>query len=40
MTPEEAMLRVADAAGQFIVFRDAETNRVGVIYKSVMAILA
>jgi putative sigma-54 modulation protein len=33
MTPEEAMLRVEDAAEQFIVFRDAETNRVGVIYK-------
>ena len=33
MTPEEAMLRVAEAAEQFIVFRDAETDRVGVIYK-------
>ena len=33
MTPEEAMLRVEEAAEQFIVFRDAETDRVGVIYK-------
>lgn len=33
MTPEEAMLQVADAAEQFLVFRDAETERVGVIYK-------
>jgi len=33
MTPEEAMLRVEDAAEQFLVFRDAETDRVGVIYK-------
>ena len=33
MTPEEAMLRVRDAPEQFLVFRDAETDRVGVIYK-------
>jgi len=33
MTPEEAMLRVEEASEQFIVFRDAETDRVGVIYK-------
>lgn len=33
MTPEEAMLRVQDAPEQFLVFRDAETDRVGVIYK-------
>ena len=33
MTPEEAMLHVEDAAEQFIVFRDSETDRVGVIYK-------
>jgi putative sigma-54 modulation protein len=33
MTPEEAVLRVDEAAEQFLVFRDAETDRVGVIYK-------
>ena len=33
MTPEEAMFRVAGATEQFIVFRDSETDRVGVIYK-------
>jgi putative sigma-54 modulation protein len=33
MTPEEAMLSVAAAPEQFLVFRDAETDRVGVIYK-------
>lgn len=33
MTPEEAMLSVAEAPEQFLVFRDAETDRVGVIYK-------
>lgn len=33
MTPEEAVLRVDEAAEQFLVFRNAETNRVGVIYK-------
>ena len=33
MTPEEAMLQVASAAEQFLVFRDAETERIGVMYK-------
>jgi putative sigma-54 modulation protein len=33
MTPEEAMLLVADAPEQFLVFRNAETERVGVMYK-------
>jgi putative sigma-54 modulation protein len=33
MTPEEAMLRVSSDSEQFLVFRDAETERVGVIYK-------
>jgi putative sigma-54 modulation protein len=33
MTPEEAMMRVQDAAEQFLVFRNAETDRVGVLYK-------
>lgn len=33
MTPEEAMMRVEDAAEQFLVFRNAETDRVGVLYK-------
>ena len=33
MTPEEAVLRVSEATEQFLVFRDAETDRVGVIYK-------
>jgi len=33
MTPEEAMMRVDEAAEQFLVFRDAETDRVGVIYR-------
>ncbi len=33
MTPEEAILQVEEAAEQFLVFRDAETDRVGVIYK-------
>lgn len=33
MTPEEAVLSVSDAPEQFLVFRDAETDRVGVIYK-------
>jgi putative sigma-54 modulation protein len=32
MTPEEAALLLADSDDQFIVFRDAETNRVGVLY--------
>lgn len=33
MTPEEAVLRVVESADQFVVFRDSETDRVGVIYK-------
>jgi putative sigma-54 modulation protein len=33
MTPEEAVLRVEESADQFVVFRDAETERIGVIYK-------
>jgi putative sigma-54 modulation protein len=32
MTPEEAALILADSDDQFIVFRDAETNKVGVLY--------
>lgn len=33
MTPEEAVLIVQESADQFVVFRDSETDRVGVIYK-------
>lgn len=33
MTAEEAALRLSDVTDQFIVFRDADTNRLGVIYK-------
>jgi putative sigma-54 modulation protein len=33
MTPEEAALRLSEDSNQFVVFRDAETNRVGVLYK-------
>lgn len=33
MTPEEAATLVKDSPDQFIVFRDAETNKVGVLYK-------
>jgi putative sigma-54 modulation protein len=33
MTPEEAAVIVSDSPDQFIVFRDAETGRVGVLYK-------
>lgn len=32
MTPEEAALLLADSDDQFIVFRDSETNKVGVLY--------
>jgi len=32
MTPEEAAIILADSDDQFIVFRDAETNKVGVLY--------
>jgi putative sigma-54 modulation protein len=33
MTAEEAAMRLTEEAEQFIVFRDADTNRVGVLYK-------
>lgn len=33
LTPEEAASLVSDSVDQFLVFRDAETDRVGVIYK-------
>lgn len=33
MTPEEAALMLADTDDLFMVFRDAETNRVGILYK-------
>ncbi len=33
MTPEEAVLRVQETTDQFLVFRDAETDRIGVLYK-------
>ncbi len=33
MTPEEAAMRLAEDANQFLVFRDSDTNRVGVLYK-------
>ncbi len=33
MTPEEAALSLAGDTNQFLVFRDADTNRLGVIYK-------
>jgi putative sigma-54 modulation protein len=33
MTAEEAAVIVADSPDQFIVFRDSETDRVGVLYK-------
>jgi putative sigma-54 modulation protein len=32
MTLEEAALVLADSKDQFVVFRDAETNRIGVLY--------
>lgn len=32
MTAEEAAIMLSDSDDQFIVFRDAETNRVGVLY--------
>lgn len=32
MTPEEAIIMLTDSNDQFIVFRDAETDRVGVLY--------
>jgi putative sigma-54 modulation protein len=33
MTPEEAAQLIADSDDQFLVFRDAETSRIGVMYK-------
>lgn len=33
MTAEEAALRLSNETDQFLVFRDADTNRVGVLYK-------
>lgn len=33
MTPEEAATVVAASTDQFLVFRDAETSKVGVLYK-------
>jgi putative sigma-54 modulation protein len=33
MLPDEAALQLNDEANQFLVFRDAETDRVAVIYK-------
>jgi len=33
MTAEEAALDLSDSNDHFVVFRDAETNRVGVLYK-------
>lgn len=33
MTPEEAAGAITDSTDQFVVFRDAETQRVGVVYK-------
>jgi putative sigma-54 modulation protein len=33
MTAEEAALRLSAESDQFLVFRDADTNRLGVIYK-------
>lgn len=33
MTPEEAALRLADAEDQFVVFRDADTSKISVLYR-------
>jgi putative sigma-54 modulation protein len=33
MTAEEAAMRLSDETDQFLVFRDADTDRLGVIYK-------
>ncbi|HEV2704617.1 MAG TPA: HPF/RaiA family ribosome-associated protein, partial [Pyrinomonadaceae bacterium] len=33
MTAEEAAMTLADDSDQFVVFRDADTNRVSVLYK-------
>lgn len=33
MTAEEAALELSDRTDQFVVFRDSDTNRLGVLYK-------
>jgi putative sigma-54 modulation protein len=33
MTPEEAALALSEDTNQFLVFRDSENNRLGVLYK-------
>jgi putative sigma-54 modulation protein len=33
MTAEEAALRLSEDSNLFLVFRDADTERIGVIYK-------
>ncbi|MBA2504198.1 MAG: ribosome-associated translation inhibitor RaiA [Pyrinomonadaceae bacterium] len=33
MTPEEAAMHLSEDANQFFVFRDSDTNRIGVLYK-------
>jgi putative sigma-54 modulation protein len=33
MTAEEAALQLSSEPDQFIVFRDADTDRIGVLYK-------
>ncbi|HEX8097791.1 MAG TPA: sigma 54 modulation/S30EA ribosomal C-terminal domain-containing protein, partial [Pyrinomonadaceae bacterium] len=33
MTAEEAAMRLSEEAAQFLVFRDSETQRIGVVYK-------
>ncbi|NOT60121.1 MAG: ribosome-associated translation inhibitor RaiA [Acidobacteria bacterium] len=33
LTPDEALSEVAASSDQFLVFRDAETDRIGVLYK-------
>ncbi|HEY1403436.1 MAG TPA: ribosome-associated translation inhibitor RaiA [Pyrinomonadaceae bacterium] len=33
MTPEEAVIRLGEDANQFILFRDADTDRLSVLYK-------
>jgi len=33
MTPEEAALRLDEDTNQFLVFRDSDTDRLGVLYK-------
>jgi putative sigma-54 modulation protein len=33
MTAEEAVMDLSARSDQFVVFRDADTNRLGVLYK-------